>query len=691
MDVAKLKQLHDKAYVANQDTRERASDDLVFYWISQWDDRLLNDSQLQYKGEFNILRKAGRQIMADLAANPVQVNFEPEDETREDGADIIDGVYRRVDRENSSIEAYQNGSTESVVCGFGAWEVYAEYESLRNGDERQVIKRSPIHEANNIVFFDPDAKLQDKSDAKYCSVLHSYTSDGYKELVADLQDVDPSEVSISSFAAPEQSYSFPWYSQNEQVYVVDFYFKEKVKDKVFTMLDPFGMELQVRESELAEVMDEMIDSGYMIISKKDIERYQVTKYIASGREILKEEVIAGEWIPIIPCYGENAYVESQHHYEGVTRLAKDPQRLRNFQMSYLADIVSRSPRPKPIFNPEQLQGFEYMYEENGADNNYPYYLQNRMGPDGQMLPIGPVAQMPEQSIPSALVASINLSREAVDDVASPGLPQDVADPDLSGKAVIALQNRIDQQSMVYQTNLKHAKRHDGVVFASMATQIYSEPRKIKLALPSGQTRTVEMMQQIIDEETGELKTINDISSMEFNVYSDIGPAYTTIKQQTRDELVQLMAGMAPNDPMREIFMLKYVQLSDGVDFDDVREYARKQLIVKGIAEPDTEEEMQLLMQSQQSQVPDANMLLAQAEMAKGQAAMLREQRQGVKDQMDVKIKSDKNSIDMYKAESDRMGVMVDAQEAGATIENTRAKTISERLDNAAKLSGRVLQ
>ena len=76
MDLTELKRLHDKAYTAGQVTRERAADDLVFYWVTQWDDNILADSQLAYRGEFNILRKAGRQILSDLAMNQVQVDFE---------------------------------------------------------------------------------------------------------------------------------------------------------------------------------------------------------------------------------------------------------------------------------------------------------------------------------------------------------------------------------------------------------------------------------------------------------------------------------------------------------------------------------------------------------------------------------------------------------------------------------------
>ena len=89
----------------------------------------------------------------------------------------------------------------------------------------------------------------------------------------------------------------------------------------------------------------------------------VTRYLASGAQILDESVIAGENLPVVPVYGERGFVEGEEYYEeGIVRLAKDPQRLRNFQMSYLADIVSRSPRPKPIFYPEQVQGYEQMYE-----------------------------------------------------------------------------------------------------------------------------------------------------------------------------------------------------------------------------------------------------------------------------------------------------------------------------------------
>ena len=125
--------------------------------------------------------------------------------------------------------------------------------------------------------------------------------------------------------------------------------------------------------------DDDIPEGFEKHSEIEKDGFAIRLYVVGGGEdILDECIIAGSHIPVVPVYGERAFVEGEEHYEGITRLAKDPQRLRNFLMSYCADVVSRSPRVKPIYFAEQLQTFEHMFEENGSDNNFPYLLQNRL-------------------------------------------------------------------------------------------------------------------------------------------------------------------------------------------------------------------------------------------------------------------------------------------------------------------------
>lgn len=685
LDLEQLKAKHDKGYTANQGTRESAADDTLFYWVTQWDDSLLDDSQLAYKGEFNIIRKAGRQIISDLRENPVQLDFKPTAESRDEDADLLDGLYLSDDRRNTSLESYDNAKSEAVVCGVGDWELYTKYQTNKIGDKHQVIRRRPIYEANNNSFPDPNAKLLDKSDAKYWSVLEPFTKEGYQEIYKELTGKD-TNAAPANFASPEQSYVFPWIADhNELYYLVRFYHKTKIKDNVLTMTDPNGKIIRLLESDLVDVMDEMIDEGYVIDEEetKAIKRWEVKRYIASGEEILKIEVVAGENIPVIRTYGERAFVEGGEHWEGVTRLAKDPQRLRNFQLSYLADIVSSSPRPKPFFNPEQIAKYEFMFEENGADNNYPYYLLNAKDSQGNPLPQAPLGYMQPTEVPNALAASIAESRQAVEDVAPGGAPKDMADIDLSGKAVAALEARLDQQSLVYQQNFKHALRYDGQVYAGMASVIYDAPRTVTLTLRDGTTKSAEVMEEIMDEDTGELITLNDLTNIEFEVWADIGVSYSSQKEKTIDRLSQMAAAVAQSDPaMQKLLLLKIITLTDVEDTGDIREYAKKQLMLMGVIEPETDEEIAFMEeQSQQQEQPDANTIFAMAEDKKAQAAIAKEERLAIDDQNKDEHNDAIVQINAFKAETDRMKVQIAAEEAGATISLNQAKTKGQEINN----------
>lgn len=655
-----LLEIHDKNYEHNQIVRERAADDSVFYWVTQWDDELI--TTLQYQGEFNILRKAGRQIAADLASHPVQVDFEPNDESREDESELLDGLYRTDDRVNTSIEAYENASGEAIVCGVGGWYLEPEYATDLVGNDNQRIVRRPLYEANNNSFPDANAKLLDKSDAMNWSILEAYSEAGYKRLVHELTGEEMDKIDPSSFKHPERSYVFPWIQgSNDVIYVGKIYHREKLPATVIKLSDPFGQTIQVYESDINDQMDTLKSAGYEIVATRKIKRWQVTLYIVSGQDILKSYVIPCKYIPVVHVYGERAIVEDMEYYEGVTRLAKDPQRLRNFIGSYLADIASRSPRSKPMFTPEQIGKYKFMYDEAGIDNNYPYVLQESKDGQGNELPLGPLGHLPNAEIPPTLLPLMDLTRQAVEDVANPGVPQDIADTDLSGKAVAALQNRLDQQSIVYQEHMKHAKRRDGEIYASMASRVYDSPRKVTLTKPDGTRQRADLMEFQMGDD-GEPRVINDLTNLEFNVYSDISPTYATLKEQTMDHLQRMADSVAATDPgMHKLIMLKQQTMIDGPNLDDMRDYARRQLILMGVIEPESEEEMQMMQEAQQDQPQDPNQMIVEAQL---------------------KIEQDKVLMEAERLKFEREKAAFEQQNKEREAGLKEAEFVSKREDNA---------
>jgi hypothetical protein len=651
LELHEIKAFHDKAYLANQQTRIKAADDRLFARVSQWDSTLLQDSQLAYKGEFDIITKARREINADLTVNQPQVEFSPTAETDEANADLINGLYLSDDRHNDTLEAYTNAVEETIDCGLGGWELFTTWESNRAGERNQVIRRNPLYEFNNNCFPDPNAKRLDKSDAKYWSILVPYTVDGYKEMYRELKGEESDIDSIvknkrpSNFANPEVSYVFPWFGQNDTIYVVKFYHKTKVKDKVCKYTDPMGNPASFLESSLygrgengdIDLRKELKEQGFEKVSEKKITRWEVTCYIASGEAIIDESRIAGEHIPVVPEYGERAFVEGEEVWEGVVRRAKDPQRLRNFMMSFLGDMVSRSNREKPLFFPEQVAGYEDMYSITGAENNYPYALINRKDPNGNPLPeTGPVGYLKAPDMPPALPTLLQLTRESVEDVANPGLPKNFTDTDMSGVALELVMARFDNQSQVYQEHRKHAKRYDAVVYASMASEVYDSPRSVTLTLPDGTQKQDKIMDFVLDKETGEMVAANDLTNAEFEVYATIGPTYNSQKQKSAKQLDSMIEKSSADPELQKILTIKRMAMEDGPQMADIREWANKQLMLMGVKEPETDEELAFMEEAaNKPQEPDANMVLAQAEQMKAEADMAKVQNDNKKVEVEI--------------------------------------------------------
>jgi hypothetical protein len=272
------------------------------------------------------------------------------------------------------------------------------------------------------------------------------------------------------------------------------------------------------------------------------------------------------------------------------------------------------------------------------------------------------------------------------DVVDPGNPGDIADMDLSGKAVLALQARLDLQSVVYQDHGKHAHRRDGEVWIGMASVILDVPTTRKVELPDGTRKTVKILEYKQNPETGEMEVLNDLTNVEFDVYSRISASHSSQKEATLDRIDKMMARQVPGSPMSRILELKSLLLVDGVDMDDVRTYARKELMLMGVMDPETDEEKQMLAaEAQKAQQPSAEEMLGQGKLLEGQAKMAGEDTRRMTAQADIQNDQVNQLISKFEAITDRMEELRKAQETGANIDKTNSETFSNQIDNRTKV------
>jgi len=667
LDHQQIMIMHKKAHESGYATREKASDDIVFSRLTQWDESILSDVLTEYKGEFNIIRKERRRALKELSQNPVQVTFRPVDGADPDTADILNGVYRADCRGNDSMTAIKIATQDQVDCGFGAWRLTTEYKNRLDAiDNDQVIKRHLIHEANNVVFWDPNAKLQDKSDAAYCTVLTSYSEAGWKEYAKE-NDIDE-DASVPNFSAPAQSYVYPWTIEPKKVRIGEFYHRRKKRTRMCLYETANGEIISYDKRDVKDIEDQMEASGYVKLAEKMIDKYVVEKYLVSGTKILKgPDRIAGEYIPIIPVYGEWSYVEGEEVYEGITRLAKDPQRLHNFQMSYLADIVAKGSRKKPFFNPDQIRGYEQYYATTGPEFNFPYYLLNAKDKDGMPLPQQPLGYMEQPEVPQALAGLVELTRNSIEDTTGPSMTSKSLDPvNTSGRAISLQHRRADSQQIDFLGALQIAMRHDAVVYQSMASQIYDTEREFMTLDELGNEGNDTLNMQAYNPMTGEQSIINDMSKGSFDVYTDIGPAYATVKEETRADIKEMIGAVAQINPeLTNMLLMQYISMSEGADMKGLREWANDQLLISGIRQPKSEEDMMKVQQAQQQQqqLDPVTMALSQQAMAEAQKA----------------------EAQAIKAQADTIKSQTDAEKAVAQTAQILTETEGKQIDNVQKL------
>jgi len=600
------------------DERAQCLADRRFYSIAgaQWEGALSEQFENRPKLEVNKVHLGVMRIINEYRNNRITVDFVPKDgATDDDLADTCDGLYRADEQDSCADEAYDNAFEEAVGGGFGAWRLRTEYEDPEDDeDERQRIRIEPIYDADKFVFFDQNAKRQDKSDATYCFVLTAMTPEAF----ADEYGEAGSPTSLSSHV---EMLEFDWQTP-DVVYVAEYYRVEQSTEviRVFELLDGSEERYNERDFEEDENLERMLAAtGATEVRQKRVKRRKVHKYIIDGSRVLEDlGFIAGTEIPIIPVYGKRWFIDNRERMMGHVRMVKDAQRLKNMQLSRLAEISAYSTVEKPVFSPEQVAGFEIMWQEDNV-KNYPYLLVNPItNADGSEQLAGAADYTRAPQIPPAMAALLQITEVDMQDLLGKQEAGEDMQPNLSGKAVELIQNRLDQQNFIYMSNMAKAIKRSGEVWLAMSRDIMvEEKRTMKSIATTGEISSVQLSVPVLDSKTGLLETKNDMSRAKFDVAVDVGPTSSSKRAATVRSLTGMM--QLTSDPETQSILTSMALMNmEGEGLSEARKFFRKRLVGMGVVEP-TEEEMQQMQEAAMSQQPNPNDMYLQAAAAEAEA------------------------------------------------------------------------
>lgn len=669
-----------RAYTPQSEVRLQCLEDRRFCYVpsAQWSGSLETQFENRPRFEVNKLQGSVVRIFNEYRNNRISVCFRPKDDAKNAiESDTVAGLYRSDEDLSTAQEAYDNAFEEAVSGGIGAWRLTNKYEDESDEqDDKQRICIEPIYDADSSVFFNVDAKRQDKRDAKRCWVLSSITKDDYAEQYSDADEREREYRSSASFAAVRKLTEWDWFKP-AVVYLAEYYEVEEKAYNVYTMLlEATGDEKQVKEGFTKEEKDaaqEQIKQyekmGYIVARKRAIKRKRVHKYLMDGVGILEDYgYIAGENIPIVPVYGKRGFVDNTERIQGHVRLGKDVQRLYNMLVSTLADISAMSPRQKPIFTPEQVQGHEDKWAEDNV-KNYPYLLINPMTTmDGTILPTGPIAYVQPPTVPQALAALIELCGADIQDVTGAQKAGEQLVSNVSAKAVELVQNKLDMQAFIYMDNMGKAMRRCGEIWLSMARDLYDEDDREMRTLAQDGTEGSVTLNQLGNAEDNQGTTLrNSLQNVKFDVTVDVGPSFSS----KRDSTVRALTGVLQfvQDPQIVAILTTYiVQNIDGEGLQDIRDYFRKQLVQQGVVPPNEEEKEQLeqAQQAAANQPPDAQTVALTAQAR------------------------DFNASSVLK-EAQAVSALANADKARADATKTLTDAHTDKLSTAVEMLGQIMQ
>lgn len=631
MTEEKLAAIHAEAFEefneiqsAQREERLQCLQDRRFYSIAgaQWEGPLGEQFENKPRFEFNKVHLAVIRVVNEYRNNRITVDFQPRDGTPDDKlADTCDGLYRADEKSCTADEAYDTAFEEATSGGYGAWRLRACYEDEDDDDnDSQRVRIEPIFDADSTVFFDLNAKRQDKSDAQRCYVLTPYSRRAYVDKWGD----DP-----ASWERGISNSEFDW-TTPDIVWVCELYRVEERSEMVrfFRGLLEDAEEMRVTEAEIEAdpaMLDELAATGFTEVRQKRIKKRVVMKYIMSGGKMLsKGELLPGKHIPIVAVFGKRWVIDGIERCMGHVRLAKDAQRLHNSLMSWLAEMAARFDIEKPILTPEQAEGHATMWAEDNV-KKYPYLLINAITDEnGQRVASGPVGYTKAPNIPPAMAALAQIAGQALEDLLGNQQAGEQLQPNLSGKAVELIQNRLDMQVFIYMSNFSKSMKRSGEIWLSMMKDIVIErDRRMKVVNSNGESGSVVMNRAVYDEETASDDTENDLSKASFEVDVEVGPSSTSRRAATVRAVTGLLQ-MTQDPETANALTLMAIANIEGEGLQDMRDWARAKSIRMGVAKPTDEEQAELANEQANAKPdPQAQYLLAAAQQAEADAAAKR--------------------------------------------------------------------
>ena len=511
---------------ATRDTRNLGDEDISFIAGEQWPDDIKNQRKLDGRPVITINRcpQLIRNVTNDQRLNRPSIKVFPVDDKADPvTAKILQGFIRHIENDSNAEAAYDTGHDNAVKRSYGYWRIITDYESPTSFKQKILIKR--IRNPNSVLL-DPFHKEKDGSDANWGFIFDDIPCDEYEAEYGESELANTSDFVIDGESLPT------WI--NEKTYRIAEYFAKEYEDA--TLFEMSNGEA-VLDKDLEKYLAKMQLTGELITpAKKRKTKIPVIKwYKLNGIEILEENVFPGQYIPIIPVYGDEHDIDGKVIYESAIRHSKDSQRMYNYLKSTEAETITLAPKAPFVAAEGQIPPeYEGMWRAINH-RNQAFVTYRPTTHEGQLVP-APQRQVFEPAIQAVTQASMLASEDLKNTSGVSDAAMGNRSNEQSGLAINARAQNAQRNNFHFTDNTNMSIRHTGRILVDIIPIVYDVPQAIRVLGEDGEGETVRINEMF--EYKGE-KRIFDFSVGKYDVVCETGPGYATKRQEAQQSMLEI--------------------------------------------------------------------------------------------------------------------------------------------------------
>lgn len=499
---------------------ELALDDIRFRYGEQWPDAIKQQRARDNRPMLTVNRLPAfiKQVVNDQRQNRPAISVRPvDDKSDKRTAEMMQGLIRNIENVSAADQAYDTAFDYAVTSGRGFFRILTDYSDSYSFDQDIRIERiaNPFS-----VYTDPADTSVDGSGMEWAFITEMMRKEEFEKLYPSAQTGDLSISSVGDYVN---------WGDNETVRIAEYFYCEN-KEQTLVLMENGGTMLATEYKELKT-------HGFKT-SPVVRERQTIIKTVKwckhTGSEILETKDWPSQWIPVIPVYGDEIYVDGKRRLISLIRYAKDPQRMYNFWLTAETESIALVPRAPFIGAVGQFENLENKWMmANHA--NLAYLEYNPVDVSGTVLP--PPQRQAFAGPPSGILTA---KQQNVDDIkavmgifdASLGQKSN----ETSGRAILARQREGDVATFHFVDNLSRSIRHAGRIIVDLLPKIYDTARMARILGEDGQTSSV----MLRPGEPNQDQKIYDISAGKYDVVVNAGPSYSTKRDQAVEAMLEFI-------------------------------------------------------------------------------------------------------------------------------------------------------